>query len=544
MLKLILFLLLCTNYANAGLPPTTSKASGDTSFATTFNFAFPNFDRTRSGTTTTFGKLNVSGGGTGATSLTANSVLLGNGTEAIQTVSGSVSGDVLVYNGSTWVNQSMLISQAKMVGTATQAGASSCNFNQSSSTGENDYRDLGTAGACASAWTVTGDVTAVGATSHQITIPNMGPGTYEFILSAPFLTDTAGKCNYRFSDSTNAFGYTMAAQSANSTVGTMVGQITYTGGSATRTFKVQSSDDHAGACYLFNGAAGRNIVWIVKKFPSSAEQAVSASSLPGSWAGYHDNDCSWTTTSGTLVDPSADASCTFTERNNNNFGSVSSAGSKIPGIVFTPKRAGRVQICATINSHTTAGTAGFTLMDGTTEVFEMINTSTVGATTSGCGVYNATDTSPKTLKLQMRVSGGNTLTLGVAGYAKTVDWVLVDLDYGFTVPILIGSVTSNSSGQERIERATITNSGSPVVSSQSGSWISSLSLLSTGRLTVNFAAGAFSGTPTCSCTGTTAVYCTVDGASTISSSTMTFFTHNDLGATANSNIQIICMGPR
>lgn len=48
------------------------------------------------------GTLPVANGGTGATTLTANSVLLGNGTSAPLTVAPSTSGNVLTSNGTTW----------------------------------------------------------------------------------------------------------------------------------------------------------------------------------------------------------------------------------------------------------------------------------------------------------------------------------------------------------------------------------------------------------------------------------------------------------
>lgn len=51
-----------------------------------------------------FGAVGVAGGGTGATSLTANNVLLGNGTSAIQTVAPGTNGNVLTSNGTTWTS--------------------------------------------------------------------------------------------------------------------------------------------------------------------------------------------------------------------------------------------------------------------------------------------------------------------------------------------------------------------------------------------------------------------------------------------------------
>ena len=56
------------------------------------------------GTITLNGTLSAANGGTGQTSLTANNVLLGNGTSAVQTVAPGSSGNVLTSNGTTWVS--------------------------------------------------------------------------------------------------------------------------------------------------------------------------------------------------------------------------------------------------------------------------------------------------------------------------------------------------------------------------------------------------------------------------------------------------------
>jgi len=48
--------------------------------------------------------LNVAGGGTGLTTLTANNVILGNGTSGVQFVAPGASGNALVSNGTTWVS--------------------------------------------------------------------------------------------------------------------------------------------------------------------------------------------------------------------------------------------------------------------------------------------------------------------------------------------------------------------------------------------------------------------------------------------------------
>lgn len=64
-------------------------------------------------------KLTVANGGTGATTLTANNVILGNGTSAVQFVAPGTAGNVLTSNGTTWVSQAggaSGISQAKVTG--------------------------------------------------------------------------------------------------------------------------------------------------------------------------------------------------------------------------------------------------------------------------------------------------------------------------------------------------------------------------------------------------------------------------------------------
>jgi hypothetical protein len=51
------------------------------------------------------GTVAVANGGTGATTLAANNVLLGNGTSALQVVAPGTSGNVLTSNGTTWTSQ-------------------------------------------------------------------------------------------------------------------------------------------------------------------------------------------------------------------------------------------------------------------------------------------------------------------------------------------------------------------------------------------------------------------------------------------------------
>ena len=58
------------------------------------------------GTITGITDLAVADGGTGSSTLSANAVLLGNGTSALQTVAPGTSGNVLTSNGTTWTSAS------------------------------------------------------------------------------------------------------------------------------------------------------------------------------------------------------------------------------------------------------------------------------------------------------------------------------------------------------------------------------------------------------------------------------------------------------
>ena len=64
------------------------------------------------------GTVAVTNGGTGATSLAANNVLLGNGAGSLQTVAPGISGNILTSNGSTWVSQAPAAGVTKITGTS------------------------------------------------------------------------------------------------------------------------------------------------------------------------------------------------------------------------------------------------------------------------------------------------------------------------------------------------------------------------------------------------------------------------------------------
>lgn len=70
-------------------------------------------------TTQVTGTLPVANGGTGATSLTANNVILGNGTSAVQEVAPGTTGNVLTSDGTTWTSSPLPASEVTLNGVET-----------------------------------------------------------------------------------------------------------------------------------------------------------------------------------------------------------------------------------------------------------------------------------------------------------------------------------------------------------------------------------------------------------------------------------------
>lgn len=241
----------------------------------------------------------------------------------------------------------------------------------------------------------------------------------------------------------------------------------------------------------------------------NSQSVYDANINPAYWSGYHAADCLWSSTSSTYADVSAgDATCTFTEVVNNNFGTVTSyqiSGNNAPGIVFTPRRAGVYEVCAESSGYGPASTGqrqGKRLYDGT-NVIGQTEYQTVGTTQDVfshkiCGFVNASDLTSKTYKLQPLTASG-TITLGAPSGSSlaSVYWTIKQLSAVATAPLISGNVISGSASTERIERALVNCQGSSTINSQSGSWLSSIGNISTGACSLTFATGAFSATPVC-----------------------------------------------
>lgn len=89
------------------------------------------------------GTLPVANGGTGATSLTANNVLLGNGTSAVQVVAPGTNGNVLMSNGTTWTSAAVSSGALTLISTTSANGTNIINITSGFNSTYDDYLLIG-----------------------------------------------------------------------------------------------------------------------------------------------------------------------------------------------------------------------------------------------------------------------------------------------------------------------------------------------------------------------------------------------------------------
>lgn len=198
------------------------------------------------------GTVAVANGGTGATSLTANNVILGNGTSAVQVVAPGTSGNVLTSNGTTWVSQSL---SADPIGTFKEfAGDTTTTYPGSSwlrcaggivsqSTYSSLYAKLG----LLANQTTTVNVRGVAVSSNQAARNvTYGDGVIAISTQSGYYTSTDG-CAWT---SSSGVSYSVSYGTTNLWVA-FSGPILYTATSATGTFTTFWTDPNSWTCTGF-----------------------------------------------------------------------------------------------------------------------------------------------------------------------------------------------------------------------------------------------------------------------------------------------------
>jgi hypothetical protein len=399
------------------------------------------------------------------------------------------------------------VSQAQFVGSAIQLGAANClPIGSPSSGGVSDYKDLGADADCAS-WTNTGSLTAVGASSMSQTLSNAGPGKYLVIVEFIAYTTAGGSAYYRLSDSTDTSGTCKTYSGSGGTFDscTLVGNFEYTV-AGSKTWKIQVSDDFSGDSGIANNQTGERVQWQVYRFPSATEQAYRPESKDyyGSLTYAGTTNCAWDTNSSTYANFAADTDCPTPSVS----GVASAPATKIPGVTVSNLPDGKYLVLANGRAGSNSGSGiycAYRLHDGTSgsgvngQYIATVNDINTPISLSGVFSYSSVQSSV-TFQIQgadpLSASGTCRVNNEVSA-TDSLEFKIIPLNTNIPAPLLVGSVTSNSTGAERIERAKINCDASSSILSQSGSWLSAIGNRSSTECSITIASGIFSSEPTC-----------------------------------------------
>jgi hypothetical protein len=369
----------------------------------------------------------------------------------------------------------------------------------------------------------------------------------------------------------------------------------YTTAQTAKTISLQmNSSDNTTACALNASVSSADFAIDVEYYPTDSQQAISINNQTN-WrvdANISGANVSLGTAAQTAYTGMSNGSLTLT--NNTGAGVVTSmigcdstgvpngvtcntAGvNEANSVVFTVPRAGDVRACVSFGHKIQTGATGAVntyfqivetatnaqtiLQEGRSRVASGTNTASTQTYVSNqiCGTFTFASAGTKALRLFFEQEVAATVTssevladAGASSGQRDIHWEVYPIDVQAQAPTLVGSVTSNSTGAERIERALITCSGASSVNSQSGSWISSVGNISSGVCVLTIASGIFSATPVCTAnygsTGSTDTIGTVVSAASATSVSVGCRYHSASTSSAcpsGSAFYVICMGSK
>jgi len=201
------------------------------------------------------------------------------------------------------------------------------------------------------------------------------------------------------------------------------------------TVRLQLAASTSTAAIVNGTAAGSSAIdWDITAKDAPMPTPFIAGFAPGAdyWQGYTNKSQSWATSSGTYTDATNTGGNAITKR----IGTVAvtAPASNYLGITWTPANAAAVyEVTAMFNYETNTAVSedvSFRLYDGTVVISEngtyQNSTAATGISTIS-GIYAPGTTSAVTVRMQMGISGGNTLTIGsngIAGQNSNVEWTL------------------------------------------------------------------------------------------------------------------------
>jgi hypothetical protein len=449
------------------------------------------------------------------------------------------------------------VAQAEFVGTVAITGCSAA-----WSTTSGSYADYSTVTSCS--YAVTGNGISAPSTNLPGFRLNGAPGRYTIVASGlpAFIASGGGStsCNYRMTNGTNN-------SLENNYLGLAVDHATHeftfelTQAQNNADFRIQSFRiGGSGSCQTLGSTTFPSYLKIYR-FPSSSEIAVSANQQNTDWADYTPtyNTGTWTTNlakwrrNGSNMEIQLKATNTSAGSGAWTF-SIPSVGATINTTAVPTSTIGNWITTHTLNAGPVGGgnygnTAQF---GGACSVYVVSTTAT--SVLCGSAASSALNASGNAYTDRAAGLGSSAPLAGSSGIVNISFSVPINEWKGMNAPILVGSVTSNSTGAERIERvvfagASITTActASPcTIYSQSGSWITSVTRSTTGRYVLNIASGIFSAAPTCVVSGDVALAGFIAGVNRADGNTATAIGISTAATSGytDGNGTVICQGPR
>jgi hypothetical protein len=486
------------------------------------------------------------------------------------------------------------VSQAQLIGSAYFSPTVGCNWSRTNTA-------LGAFSTAASCPSITieqnsgpGIISTVDADLPQITVSNLPPGQYQVIASfSPSYGAFASNLQFAISDGTTTSGHVGMRDSVSGNefyVPTIVATFSYST-AGDRTFAIHGAAD-TGSVVINADTLNRRLNFRIIRFPSTSELAYRPDQVAwrvdanisganpslgtasvSSYTEITDPALALTQNSGSIATQIACASGTASS------GTTCTAASESVGIAFTAPTAGSVLACANFTHQRNCNsTSADCLGSQTFQIVETTNTSSaiiqegnsrigtggqVLATASFgtyykspfrvCGTFNFASAGQKTLRLMYEQNTGGNITASIlladaAGSdgQRDIHWEVYPITQSIPAPLLVGSVTSSSSGLERVERVNVRSNctSSPCTINESTPGISSVTRSGTGTYTINFVSGTFSGIPTCSVGTSGGANVAAPAASGHSSTTFRVDTLLFSGVSSDGYIYATCQGPR
>jgi len=394
------------------------------------------------------------------------------------------------------------VSQASEYGSLTYPGKASCEWARTSNA---TFADFSADTDCDTA-VVTGNASIPATKLPAVKFANLPPGNYLFVATSRFAVVTASQqCSFRFSDGTNGTSPNIIGSTAGNGMGTITGRISYTTAQSNITIGVQTTGVAANNDCRVDAqvATTTGFAITVYRFPTTSEQTFTPDKYANSWSGYHDATCSWARTNAAYGAPTDDATCVLVQSTNTNFGTVSTSGNVSPAITFTPSGLFKYEVCANvyINMGTSGSQIGAQMLDGAATVIAdtsfIITSNGSSVTQTLCGLWTPASIAAQTISIQTKASGG-AVTISSGNGVSSIRWKIVAINQPFPASLITNAVTSPYLGVTHTAVAKLNCDAGSAITSQLGTWVSSIGNISGGACAVVIAGGIFSATPYCS----------------------------------------------